>query len=88
MPDGDRRSRKFVIVKDSVPLGRATRVIGTGFTAHDLDGNQIGPTVSSLYQAGKAVEAELQRRRAAGQIDEITAQANAVAADMELTPHV
>lgn len=80
-PEG-RHTGKFVISKDSVPLGRAVRVVGAGVTAYDFDGAQVGPIVASLYAAGLALEGELVRRRAVGQIDSIVAQAVVVAAEI------
>lgn len=82
MPEGAKRDRRFVAVKDSIPLGRVVRVIGVGVTAYDLDGAQIGPIVGSHYQASQALEAELRGRWAAGQAAEITAQIAAAAAEM------
>lgn len=84
VPAGAKRDRRFVVTTDSVPLGRAVRVIGVGVTAYDFDGAQVGPIVGSLYQAGQALEAELRGRWAAGQADEITAQVAALAAEIEV----
>lgn len=83
VPEGAKRDRRFVVTKDSVPFGRAIRVIGVGVTAYDFDGAQVGPIVGSLYQAGQALEAELRGRWAAGQADEITTQIAALAAGIE-----
>jgi hypothetical protein len=82
VPEGDKHDRRFVVTTDSVPLGRVVRVIGVGVTAYDFDGVQVGPVVGSYSKAGQALEAELRRRWAAGQADEITAQINAAAAEI------
>jgi hypothetical protein len=82
VPEGAKRDRRFVVTTDSVPIGRAVRVIGVGVTAYDFDGAQVGPIVGSLYQAGQALEAELRGRWAAGQAGEIIAQINATVAEI------